>query len=107
MFGITGTTITITRGDTAEITFEIKNADGTAFEPSEGDEVVFTVKESTVSETVLIQKTGTSINILSSDTSALPYGVYVYDVQVTLATGQKNTVIEPSPFIITEEVNWS
>lgn len=44
MIDIKGTTITITKGDTALITVQAFNPDGSAYEPEEGDRIRFAMK---------------------------------------------------------------
>lgn len=108
MFKINGSTISITRGDTGVFSLDIKNAQGQAYDYSQ-DTVLFTVKKTVFDNTPLIQKTvvyGENITILPSDTSSLPYGAYVYDVQLTTAGGVVDTIIVPSKFIVMEEVTW-
>ena len=108
MFNINGTTIKITRGDTGVFSLDIKNAQGQAYDYSQ-DAVLFTVKKTVFDSTPLIQKQviyEENITILPTDTSTLPYGTYVYDVQLTTAGGVVDTIITPSKFIIAEEVTW-
>ena len=106
MFKIEGTTIYLTRGDSAEFNINIIGVDGNPYELQEGDLVEFTVKEDVYSSEVLIHKTGTNVVIEPSDTSELRYGTYVYDVQVTLSDGTVDTVIPPSEFSILSEVTF-
>ena len=74
MFKIEGTTIYLTRGDTAEFNINIVDVDGNPYELQEGDLIEFTVKEDVYSSKALIYKTGTNIVIEPSDTSELRYG---------------------------------
>ena len=104
--GAKGPTITITRGDTASFSISITDASGAAYEPQEGDVVTFTVKKSTKTEDILIQKTGTSISLAHEDTADLKYGTYAYDVQLTYASGDIDTFIGPADFVVTEEVTF-
>lgn len=104
--GKDGPVISLTRGDYASFTIEMKDASGEPYVLQEGDEVYFTVKRSTKDEEYLIQKTGTEIEILPADTEEFAYGTYKYDVQLSPADGKIDTFIGPSDFIITEEVTW-
>lgn len=104
--GKDGPTITLTRGDYASFTIEMKDASGETYELQEGDVVYFTVKKSTKDETILIQKTGTEIEILPADTEELSYGTYRYDCQLSPADGKVDTFIGPAEFVITDEVTW-
>ena len=106
MFQIEDNAITITRGDSARIDITVYDAHGEEYELQEGDALVFTVKSSVNDKEKLIQKSGAVININPQDTQDLDYGKYVYDVQITLANGTVNTIIEPSVFKIASEVSW-
>ena len=106
MFNIEGTTIYLTRGDSAEFNINIIGADGNSYELQEGDLVELTVKEDVYSSEVLIHKIGTNVVIEPSDTSEMGYGTYVYDVQVTLSDGTVDTIIPPSEFRVLSEVTF-
>lgn len=106
MFSIEGTTIRLTRGDSAEFDIEIYDAQGTPYELEEGDKVEFTVKENVHMKTAVIKKVGTQIQIKPEDTASLSYKTYVYDVQVTLRDGTVDTIIPPSTFEILSEVTF-
>ena len=55
----------------------------------------------------LISKTVTNAIVLTpSDTNDLPYGKYVYDLQLNRANGYVETIITPSTLIIGEEVTF-
>ena len=80
----------------------------------DGDRVYFTVKESAEKEDKLIQKIATEfsdgvayIPIFPRDTKPLKFKrKYVYDVQLTTASGDVFTIIQPSKFVVTEEVTY-
>ena len=100
-------TITLTRGDTAELGLNVKKNDGTAYDFS-SDTVVLTVKSSTVTSEIIFQKTFSSgeIKIDPADTANMKYGTYKYDVQITTAGGDVYTVIPPSDFVVAQEVTF-
>ena len=98
--------IRLTRGDYACFDIEIEDFDGEPYIPGENEVVHFTVRKSTTNKDILIQKTGTTIEILGEDTDNLKYGTYVYDAQLTKENGRRFTFIEPTEFIITDEVTW-
>lgn len=101
--------ITLTRGDSASISVTLKNPDGTDYNLQSGDELLFTVKYNCITEDIIIQKdisTDTIINLIPSDTKDLLYGEYFYDVQLTRANGDVNTVIPPRDFIVAKEVTF-
>lgn len=108
MFRVSGSTIAITRGDTGIFTLALNDSKGAPYDFS-NDEVLFTVKKTVQDTEALIQKRiiyGENVTILPVDTSQLPYGSYVYDIQVTTAGGIVDTVITPSPFVVKEEVTF-
>ena len=101
--------IKLTRGDTAVISIELHNKDGTEYELQQGDILLFTVKENVLTKKILIQKTFSDkqIKIKPTDTDDLPYGIYHYDVQLTTASGDVFTVITPHKIEIESEVTWA
>lgn len=114
MYYVSDNKIYLTRGDSLSIELDLTDSAGSKYIPAEGDKVEFTVKSSVSVKDPLIVKTGTLININYEDTAGLPFGGYVYDVQVTFANGERDTVIAPvrgldgkaePNFILTEEVN--
>lgn len=99
--------VTTTRGDTLYVDVSL---DG--YEVNEGDTLTLTVKSSTETEVILIQKVeevteqAVEFKILPTDTKDFKYGDYVYDVQLNTADGDVFTVIKPSVFRVTDEVTW-
>jgi len=108
MLRVSGSDIEVTRGDTAEFLLDVFLEDGTQYQRESGDQLVFSVKKSKNSENTLIQKEipEFTLRIEGSDTSPLSYGLYWYDVQLTLASGDVYTVIGPARFILSEEVTF-
>lgn len=106
MFKIKGTSIELTRGDTAVFDLALTDADGIEYTIHPGDVIVFSLKASTASNRYLLQKefTDSTMKIDPSDTSALSCGTYIYDIQLTNREGDVFTVVEPSKFAIKEEV---
>lgn len=107
VFEITNNKIRITRGDTG--IFEIDILDRVTdlpYNPESDDVVRFTVKKSQYQNKPLIYKEGTQITLDPIDTLNLPYGKYLYDVEITLANGMVQTIIEPNEFEVTSEVTW-
>ena len=104
---ITGTTISMTRGDSESIKV-------TCSEPfAAGDRVYMTVREDAESE-IQFQKIVTEfgekgeavISIEHENTEGMDFGDYVYDIQVTRADGTVRTLIKPSRFTLTEEITY-
>lgn len=108
MLYIDDKTIKLTRGDTARLTVPIINlADNGEYTMESGDILYFTVKKTAKDTDFLFQKSVTgsnSIHIKPEDTANLSFGKYKYDVQLTTATGDVYTVIEPSTFEVMEEI---
>ena len=106
MYKIDGTTISLTRGDSLYVQLAIKQGTQT-YTPAEGDVIKFTIRK-TYSTPILIQKTISHdtlvLHLLPSDTKELPYGRYVYDVELTTADGDVDTFIDRAAFVLTEEV---
>ena len=108
MLYIDDKTIKLTRGDTARLTVPIINlANNGEYTMKSGDILYFTVKKTAKDSDFLFQKSVTgsnSIHIKPEDTADLSFGKYKYDVQLTTATGDVYTVIEPSTFEVMEEI---
>lgn len=108
-YSISGTTITLTRGDTFEAQISITQEDGSPYIPKDGDTVRFAMKSSYTDETPLIVKdipVSTMILVLEPiDTKALNFGKYVYDIQLTTIDGKIDTFITKATIKITEEVD--
>ncbi len=100
--------IRLTRGDTARLTVPITNqTNNSEYTMESGDILYFTVKKSARDDGFLFQKTSrgaNAIHIKPEDTETLSFGKYKYDVQLTTASGDVYTVIEPSTFEVMEEI---
>lgn len=107
MVKIQGTTIYMTRGDTATISLSIKDDNKNEYDLMVGDEVVFSMKKSLSDENYLIQKTfkDKEIVIEHEDTKELSFGEYLYDVQLTFSDGKVATIITPSKLVLEGEVH--
>lgn len=114
-FSVIRNRISITRGDSAQITLTIRDrVTGKPFVPGADDRLTFTVKRAVTDKEVLITKTLDNgiirqesdclLLLLPEDTAPLPFGAYRYDVELVLVSGYTDTVIPPSPFIVTGEV---
>ena len=107
MYTVTGTTITMTRGDSVRIDLRIKNADGTDYTPDANDKIRFTVKKNYDGENLIhkfIRPDDLALYIEPEDTENLPYGYYVYDVELTDTDGIVDTIIRKARLNISEEV---
>lgn len=107
MYSINATNITLTKGDSFYCLLELTK-NGEAYEPDVGDVIVFGLKKCHLDSTTLITKqipTDTlMLHLDPSDTEALAVGDYMYDIEVQLATGDVDTVINRAKFTIVPEV---
>lgn len=101
-------TIRLTRGDTARLSVPIKNSvNDNEYTMESGDILYFTVKKTTKDSEPLLQKVAKGSNafhIRPEDTEGFLFGKYKYDVQLSTASGDVYTVIEPSTFEVMEEI---
>lgn len=111
MFKVSGNKVYLTRGDSAVFELTVKDAEGSTYDFS-SDTVVFSMKKNCNDPNVLIQKTfdeNGKITFEPEDTNRLPFGSYLYDVQLTHTDGDVttiDTIIVPSTFEIGAEVNY-
>ena len=114
-FSVIRNRISITRGDSAQITLTIRNrVTGGLFVPGPDDRLTFAVKRDLSDESPLVVKTLDNgivrreqdclLLLAPEDTARLSFGTYRYDVELVLVSGYTDTVIPPSPFIVTGEV---
>ena len=109
---ISGSDISMVRGDSETIVVSVNNEDGSLRPLEEGDTIYFTVKKDAHTKEKALQKVitdfvdGTAlIKIEPEDTRNLMYRPYVYDIQLTEADGTVTTIIKKSTFRVSEEVN--
>ena len=97
MYSVNGDSIILTRGDTLFLNLSLTNPDGSDYEPADGDSIRFAMKRKIKDQDCLILKeipTDTMVLELEpSDTKSLSFGTYVYDIELTTATGRVSTVI--------------
>lgn len=100
-YSVSGTMITLTRGDTFSALITITDLNG--------DRIRFAMKNDYNDETPLLIKEipiDTMILTLNpEDTKHLPFGKYVYDIELTKATGEVDTFITKAILKLTEEVH--
>lgn len=101
-------TIVLTRGDSLYLAVEMYKRDGTRYYPNPGDVIRFALKKTVRDQECAILKeipTDTMVlAILPEETKDLTFGDYVYDIQLTTASGDVDTFITKSQLILTEEV---
>ena len=100
--------IYLTRADTCIIELSVKDNEGNDYDFS-NDLVQLTIKGSTATDDVIIQKaiTGDHFTILPTDTKDLEYGIYKYDVQIITTGNNVYTVVGPGNFVLCDEVNFN
>ena len=112
MLKVKGTTVTHTRGDTANLLVTIMKElpDGTKepYIPEEGDEVRFALSDHYDDDNPLILKDipidTMVLHLDPEDTEPIEFGEYVYDIQLTTSDGYVDTFIERAKWKLTEEV---
>lgn len=108
-YSVSGTTITLTRGDSFIAEISITDQDNKPYIPVTGDSVRFAMKASYEDAEPLLVKNvpvDTMKLVLDpEDTKHLAFGKYVYDIELTKATGEVDTFITKAMFKITEEVH--
>lgn len=108
MLKIVRNEIFLTRGDTVRIGINNFNPSGEPYELREGDTLRFALKRriADADEDVIIEKdlTGSELLLRPEETEALPFGKYIYDIELEFENGDVDTVIPPTPFYIESEV---
>lgn len=101
--------MTLTRGDSAFFDVSIETDSGEEYQVGQGDQLVMTVKASTMQACpdMELKLTGSaSFEIEPEDTRKMRYGHYMYDIQLTTGSGDVFTIVGPAPFHLCEEVTW-
>ena len=109
MLDINGSTIKLTRGDSMKVLVTPYNQDGTEYVAQQGDTIRFALKRNYSDQTPLVEKNVPTnsylLTLVPSDTKELPFGSYVYDVELTKSNGDVDTYIAEATFIIAREVD--
>lgn len=110
MLTVKGKRITLTKGDTAVIDVPLFDANGNPYEAQEGDEMRFAMKKLYTDALPILTKEidmdDYVLTILPEDTQSLDAPCsYVFDIQVSLASGTIDTVIPNGTLYLTEEVD--
>lgn len=107
-YSIKNTTITLTRGDTLKVQVKIFDDQGESYIPKNDDVIRFAMKKDYEDESPLILKVIPNdtlvLTLEPSDTKRLPFGKYVYDIQLTNGSGEIDTFITKAQLNLTEEV---
>ena len=107
------TDLAMTRGDSEAIKVTVKDSTGVAVSLVTGDTIYFTVKTGTDRTEKILQKVVTEfidgealVTIDPMDTKELKVRRYLYDVQLSKASGSVKTIVRPSAFSIESEVTY-
>ena len=106
----------MTRGDPLRTPVGIFLRDGTEYEIQQGDTLRFAMRPAGLNaketafrhEVVLVRAIPTATRILElrpGDTKDLPFGTYKYDVELVMADGTTDTIIENETLILSPEVD--
>lgn len=108
MFKVDGNNIRMIRGDSGVFNISITDINGRNVELTDSDVLTFTLRRTPRSPTIVLQKTITdgTLTINPSDTQDMPFGSYVYDVELKRADGYTDTIIPPHEFLLLEEVTY-
>ena len=108
-YSVSGTTITLTRGDTFKAVVSITQQDGSPYVPTSGDKVRFAMKAKYEDQDPLLVKDipidTMRLTLNPEDTKNFDFGKYVYDIQLTKEDGTVDTFITKATIKITEEVD--
>lgn len=101
--------ILMTAGDTFRAQVEIRYPDGQAYVPEEGDRLRFAMKLDSTSDDVLIKKEipiyTMALQLDPDQTKGLvPGKTYLYDIELTHANGDIDTVISNGKMKVLPEV---
>ena len=111
LVNISGSSITITRGDTLDALLEITCLDGSAYRPKSGDVIRFALKQRYSDREPLLSKVipnaTLNLRLEAEETKLLKAGgaPYVYDIQITMEDGTVCTFIDRAKFTVIEEVD--
>ena len=108
-YSVSGTMITLTRGDTFTALITITDSEGNQYDPVNGDRIRFAMKTDYEDGAPLLIKEipiDTMILVIEpEDTKPLAFGKYVYDIELTKVTGEVDTFITKATLKLTEEVH--
>ena len=118
MFKLNGTEISLTRGDTLCLQVRaLRKFTGEEYIPVEGDTIRFAMKHADMvsgrtaykdANPLIIKDIPIStmqLKLDPIDTSDLKFGKYKYDIELTFANGEVDTIIPDANFIILPEVH--
>ena len=107
-YSVKKNTIYLTRGDTFRATIALKDAEGEIYTPNPDETIRFAMKKNyeDAEPLLLISVPYDTLElvILPNDTKELPFGSYVWDMQITRSNGDIDTFITKATLVLTEEV---
>ena len=105
MFQVVKNNVKMVRGDTGEMELSLTLEDGTAIDPA-AYTAVLSLKKSIDDVATILKKTfiDGKISFSHEDTNNLPYGTYVYDVQVELLEDGSIHTIGYHSFVVLADV---
>lgn len=105
MFQVTKNNVKMVRGDTGEVELTLTLEGGTAIDPA-AYTAVLSLKKSVDDVATILKKTFTNgkVSFSHEDTNNLPYGTYVYDVQVELLEDGSIHTIGYHSFVVLADV---
>lgn len=95
--------IEITRGDSALFQINLQTKSGMKVSMAEDDKLLFIVKKNVYEDQYVLIKElrEPQIKLNPADTVSLAVGLYYYEVRYIKASGEAQTIIEPTKFEIT------
>lgn len=100
MLKVIGTRIYLTRGDTAELDFKVRDLEGEIYD-CHGDKAFFRIKEDVSDREVLVEKElepndegGLTLVLEEEDTIDLEFSRYKYEVELVTNTDRHYTLVE-------------
>lgn len=105
MFQISKNNVKMVRGDTGRIELALTLDDGTPIEP-EAYMAVFSLKKNIDDIAVILKRqfVDGTVDFAHNDTNNLPYGTYVYDVQVELLEDNSIHTLGYYSFVVLADV---
>lgn len=86
--------ITLTQGDDATINVLLVETDGKPYTMASGDVLTFSAKQSLSSQAAITSTSTDNKIILGHASTAGLSGLYIYQIQLTKANGNKYTVVQ-------------
>ena len=116
MVEVRNNNIWLTRGDTMKLDIELYDGDS-PYVPATGDSIRFAVKPAKMDLgktayvatspviNVSIDTSTMELSLSHADTASLPFGNYVYDIELSKTDGTVDTFIAEKSFVLMPEVH--